>query len=549
MYTLPRSSFFSRLGVIVLLLAASACADGEPTSPEGTAETSAGARQDELLVPASGARLTQPQQEKLARIAKRPTTAQVHVAQLANAPGALLKADRVIVLNVGPGVRFVAVGNRVTERGPADVSFGGPLKGTQGTLDAVLTPNGLTAAIHTRDESYSVQPLGGGLHAVVRIDRGKLPPDHAPDAPAESMSRPSFATASAPLHPLATAPTGGPLAQNSSSTPRLDVLVVYTADAALASGDMAGQIQMAIDQTNASYTNSQVSATVNLVGASEVPYVETGRTYPQHLTALENATNGLQGVPAMRNNTIADMVVLVVEDAASCGRASRVLATAATAFAVVTGSCMPDSYSFAHELGHLQGADHDLPNNCTVQGYPCGPYTYGYGYVSPTGAWRTIMAGDATCGGCLRVNYWSNPLITYNGEAMGTDQHRNAYVLSNTSRTVRDFRTLSPPSNLSHSNVGSQYANPMLTWSAVAGANRYLVERCVVANGAPYSNSCFYAVINPYPTNTYYSDFQYQHTGSNTASYNCPKIARYRVRTDSWHGLSLANEAIGVCVY
>jgi hypothetical protein len=68
------------------------------------------------------------------------------------------------------------------------------------------------------------------------------------------------------------------------------------------------------------------------------------------------------------------------------------------------------------------------------------PFAYGHGYLSPNRDWRTIMAYPCT-NGCPRLNYWSNPLKTRNGVAMGTStKSNNARVLNERAAVLAAFR-------------------------------------------------------------------------------------------------------------
>jgi hypothetical protein len=76
-----------------------------------------------------------------------------------------------------------------------------------------------------------------------------------------------------------------------------------------------------------------------------------------------------------------------------------------------------DDFSyFAHELGHLLGLMHDFEEE--------PPYTYARGYIPPSMNWRDIMAYESTCHEagkeeCPLAPYFSNPRLTYQGEALG----------------------------------------------------------------------------------------------------------------------------------
>jgi hypothetical protein len=43
--------------------------------------------------------------------------------------------------------------------------------------------------------------------------------------------------------------------------------------------------------------------------------------------------------------------------------------------------------SYAHEVGHNEGLQHDPPNSSVSPAYP-----YAYGYQDPSGAFRTVLS-------------------------------------------------------------------------------------------------------------------------------------------------------------
>jgi hypothetical protein len=78
---------------------------------------------------------------------------------------------------------------------------------------------------------------------------------------------------------------------------------------------------------------------------------------------------------------------MIINQSDYCGLADAIMANASTAFAIVHYDCATGYYSFAHELGHLQGARHD-PANDPTNTPPCGPYGHGFQHLSPSPAWR-----------------------------------------------------------------------------------------------------------------------------------------------------------------
>jgi hypothetical protein len=120
-----------------------------------------------------------------------------------------------------------------------------------------------------------------------------------------------------------------------------------------------------------------------------------------------------------------------------CGLGDALMATDATAFSVVHYECaLAPNYSFAHEIGHLQGATHDVDGVLPA----FQPYGHGFQHTSGRARWRTIMAYDCKPS-CPRLPFWSNPRIKHGGVAMGTPEaNDNASVLNATAATIAGFR-------------------------------------------------------------------------------------------------------------
>jgi hypothetical protein len=421
---------------ITLVLAASiglAACQGDDISPSASHSMSPVAQENLLSLVPEGA-LNATQRERLAAVRGRPSTGEVHLARIAAAPGRMLQQGAVVRLMVAPGVNVVAVGERVSSRAANDISWAGPVRGGHGWMQIVFKEGGVTATVTVGQTQYGIEQLGDGLHAVYRIDQSGFPQEHAPDVPGgalEDNGGSFLASRSA---------TGGASASMSSmAATSINVLVVYTASAASAAGNIASKIQLAVDETNQSYLNSGVAINMVNVHTAQVTYNEARRSFSQHLSALRSTTDGIMdNVHTLRNTYAADMVVLVVNDSEACGQASAIGATATSAFAAAHYTCITGYYSFGHELGHLQSARHDRYVDASTT-----PYAYGHGYIPPSKSWRTVMAYGNNCGNCTRIQWWSNPLVVYpaTGEVMGTATHEdNARVLNLTAPTIAAFR-------------------------------------------------------------------------------------------------------------
>lgn len=414
--------------------------------PTGASALGAAAVQEDLftLVPATG--LPGAQEARLSSIRGRPTSAEVHVGRLTATPGRVLQRGRAVRISLSQTVHVVAVGERVSQEEPQVISWAGSTRDGSGWVELVVTGSGATGTVWVGQTLYRFEPIGGGLHALIRVDLEKLPPEHTPDNPTGASTHAPAPAAGAPR-----ASGGGPLSSmTASSSTRIDLLVVYTAAAASAT-NIGNLVSLAVNETNTSYSNSGISASVRSVYSAQVSYSEAGRSFLQHVQALEGTTDGMMDVVhTWRDQYGADVVVLIVNDSEACGRASQILATASTAFAAVHFDCATGNYSFGHEIGHLQGARHEVASDSSST-----PFQYGHGYVDPSCQSRTIMATVFACAQ-RRVQCWSTPDVTcpVTGQVLGTATlENNARVLNETKGTLAGFRTPPPSVYIS----GKQY--------------------------------------------------------------------------------------------
>lgn len=287
---------------------------------------------------------------------------------------------------------------------------------------AILVRQGdqISGTVRSGGKLYRIDPLKTGGHAISQIDESKMPEDH-----------PS-SYASLPYTPVKLDPKFDEALAGEKAPVTVRVMVVYTQAAANAVGNTLTKANLAITESNQSFANSAVNVRFELAGQYTTSYTSAG--FDTDLSRFRGTSDGyLDSYHTTRNSIAADVNVLIITDPQYCGL-GYLNSTAASAFSVVGASCMTGYYSFAHEIGHNFGAHHD-PNNGTNT-----VYAYGHGYWGPSNAWRTIMA--YSCGSnCPRLNYWSNPNITYNGAPMGTAaKSNNARVLNERAATVGAFR-------------------------------------------------------------------------------------------------------------
>lgn len=374
-------------------------------------------------------RLTEQQKLALSTLRATPTTGAMRIAR---AELTLLQTESVL-LNLFPGKDVVAVRERIDLLDDQDafVWFGSIPGKMPGSVILVVRRGNVTGTIRPNGELYIVRPVGEGLQAVIRVDESQLGPDEPPDfndqvlkdRPWPKMGNRSWAEGS---------PRRGGTTQS--------LLVVYTPAAAAAAGDIVSLIDLGVAETNTSYLNSDVSVDgvpleLELAYTSEVAYVESGSIGSDREALMNPSDGSMDEVHDLRDEYLADAVLLLVN--AGSGIASAILADPNRAFGVVNQSYVSPNYTFAHELGHLQGARHNPEVDPSI-----APFPHGHGYRYAAGGWRTIMSYPCDPGTpCTRVLYWSNPDILYGGVSMGTvETNDNARVLGETAHILSNFR-------------------------------------------------------------------------------------------------------------
>ncbi len=242
----------------------------------------------------------------------------------------------------------------------------------------------------------------------------------------------------------------------------LRVLVVFTDDA---DDDMNMQIigQGMIDETNLGYVMSDMVFRMELARTISVEYTEldTRSNVPTYAVAsnpteddlinIRDGINGFEDMPALRDAYQADVVVLVKSEGLSgsntfYGEAYGIPTGTfdpipENAFAIVGNSTLTTlvggRYTFAHEVGHVQGGRHSNSPTITAPSYARGAI-FGTGTTDN----RTIIAngcGGSAATGC-RVNHFSNPDVDFAGTPTGTADRDNARRLDETSVIMRNHR-------------------------------------------------------------------------------------------------------------
>ena len=332
------------------------------------------------------------QAAKLARY--RADRAAVAVTVVRVATDRLVGTDQ-FKLDLG-GQPPVALERRsLTERSPRGFSWNAQSAAQLGgnprdVSDATLVVDGdsVVGTIRFAGKTYRVRPLGGGLSALIEIDQARMPAEHPPAFDRQQLA-PDTATQ-----------RDGAAAADDCGT--YNLMVAYTAQAKAQAGDIDSTIQLAIDETNQGYAASGVTTRVNLVHRYETPYADFGDLGADLDRFTRKGDGHADEMQALRDQYAADVAILLTGRSNYCGVA-WLYPGAESAFGVVAEDCATGYFSFAHEIGHIQGARHnpEIDSGTT-------PFAFGHGYYYQPERWRTIMSYDFP-GGCARLNHWSIP--------------------------------------------------------------------------------------------------------------------------------------------
>lgn len=371
------------------------------------------------------------QKQHVDLIKKRPTTASVSLIKIdINA----LQGERMRMalsldktLNLSDG--------KIERKSEKDFTWVGSLSEVPGRAVMVVHGENLTGVIWEGRDLYQIEPIEKGVHALIKVDRSRHPPDHPPSVNQEEpvsdirpIQKPTFDIQQ----------QGGPI--------EIDVLVGFTPAALQAYPNLPTLIEGAVLLANVSYQDSGINIRLVRTDSFTVSYSESGKPFS---TVLQDFAR-MDDIYKRRQETGSDIAVLIVNHSGACGEAYATPANATNAYAIVHVGCLIPWFTMAHEIGHLQGAQHNPEANP-----PDASQAYAHGFLNTTAGLATTMAysENRACpnGYCPRVPCWSTPLRRFpcvdspaNGAVLGTaDTHDNVRVLNESASTVAGF--LGPP--------------------------------------------------------------------------------------------------------
>lgn len=362
----------------------------------------------------------------------------MEIAGLANAA-----LDDAIAVDLDLDGVVTAIVTRVERRSPSSVSVACRLESEpDGFALFALDGDAVAALIQAPSLArlYSIRYVAAGVHEIgpdlpieipdcATVDEGSEAP------PAETPER-------------ATSPLTSSCPQPS---PNGDVMIYYTPDARIEAGGVSAMnaaAQLAVDVANQTYVDSQITNHLTLISCEEISYTEAGWLQTDR-DRLKGTSDGfMDQVHANRDAYGGDFVALFVRDsdASGCGIAFCLPSGAPEGFCVVDWTCASNNFSFAHEIGHLQGCAHNKED----AGSGCNNNCYSFGHRFPGNSqfgWRTVMAYDTDPPSFSRIGIWSNPGVTFDGQPCGVwtgdcndDNRFNAATVTNTASNREGWR-------------------------------------------------------------------------------------------------------------
>jgi hypothetical protein len=353
----------------------------------------------------------------------------------------------------------------------------GRLEGdADGDFVLVSTQGAVAATLRWQDNLYKIEGTSLGGHIVWESDQTAYPEC------ATGIGQAVHSHATQKSSQNGSLPTAG--------TPNIDVMIVYTSAARSAQGGtnaMNSMLNLAITETNQSYSSSQVDQELVLIHSAELSNYTSNSSFSTELGRLKSTNDGqIDEIHDWREQYGADIVCEIVSGSQYCGIAYLMTNPShsfrSNAFSVVARSCATGYYSFGHELGHNMGSTHDRGNASS------GAYNYSFGFRTSNNRYRTVMAYSPG----TRVKRFSNPNVTYSGYAMGVaNSEENWRSLNNTADTCAGWY------DSGSGGGGGRYA---VTGLVAGGTATLTMNECTLLSDVVFC----YSISGPGPTQSPY---------------------------------------------
>jgi|GEM_PF-6652611 len=372
-----------------------------------------------------------------------PTAVEIRIVEM---NPEILRQATGINLNLPDGQNIPLDSTRIEERTPRDYSLFGSSADPSNSTILVIQDNDIVGTVRTADKVYSIRPLDNGQHALIWVDEPAFPVDYPAEETPEfkqiqrqfDQIRRQYQEEEKEEEEIDLLPFSQ---QNDGDI--IDAIVAYTPAARVAAGNIDASIQLAIDQTNESYKNSNINSRLRLVHKYETNYAQSDSMLLDLARFVIKFDGIMDEVHDLRNDYGADIAMLIIGNKPNIegfgGFPATQYPVAPLAFAVLNQNLVTNMYAFGHEIGHIQGCAHNPEEPTGINPF----FSYGYGLRCLSDGFRTIMAYPTDDGTFPPViPFWSNPDITTCSDvAPGEEtQYNNARVINKTARKVANFR-------------------------------------------------------------------------------------------------------------
>ena len=393
-------------------------------------------------------------------------------------------------INLFTNLAVTGIMQSVTAPGPGREIIQGAIVGVKGGCFILAVESNVVAGtvVLPGQGFFEIQYAGNGYHRIIERDVGKMPlcgvnaatsaiTGHAEESPEVALAAAGSASA--------------------ETIPVVDVVVGYTPEARDGAGGDEGihtLIDLAVAQANQIYLSSNAKLLLRLAATTKVTYDDSG-VLSVDLQRLMNPTDGyLDDFLALKQQYHADLICLLVEKSDGLVGIARQTASAANACSVVQRGFAVAHYTFAHELAHNFGCQHDRPNAATPGVYS---FSYGWTFVDSNDyqQYGTVMSYEG-----IRIPYFSDPSVKYDtfptGVASGPHAANNALTLTLRAPTVSAFSgvptMVAPPAIeiVSPRNGATVFldSNVLITASVQRGTAA-IAQVNFFENGAPLASS------------------------------------------------------------
>ena len=230
----------------------------------------------------------------------------------------------------GTHITLVRTGTTVLKDG--SVTWRGEVEETGERAVLMLWSNALlTGYFAYKGTVFTVESLGGGVHAYAEMDRRKLPADHPASSPARDSAPMPSPDAPPTPRPAPAEPAVAPLpdAERQALEAKnitIDLMVLYTGNVAKRYiRDPADLLALAIEEANETFRNSGLgNVSLRLVHSQLIDYDDRREDQFTHLYTMVDGLGAFKDVKKLRNEKRADIVGLIIDNPKGCGLSTRV---------------------------------------------------------------------------------------------------------------------------------------------------------------------------------------------------------------------------------